>query len=199
VLRHLYPATVATLFFALLTGIVFPLAITGLASILFAGQAKGSFVKGDKGQIVGSTLIAQEFKSPRYFHSRPSSAGSGYSAIASGGTNLGPTSDKLINGTKDHSFVGIKELASIYRQENNLAPDALVPVDAVTRSGSGLDADISIQNAQLQGARVSKIRHLSDETIKDLIAKNRQHGLLGFIGEPRVNVLVLNLALDQAK
>jgi potassium-transporting ATPase KdpC subunit len=197
-LRHLYPATAATLLFAFLTGIVFPLVITAMGLLFFPSQARGSFVTGGNGQIVGSRLIAQEFKSPRYFHPRPSAAGSGYSAIASGGTNLGPTSDKLINGTKDHSFIGINELTGSYRLENGLGADAEVPVDAVTRSGSGLDADISIQNAQLQGARVAKERHLSPEAINDLIEKNCQHGLLGFIGEPRVNVLILNLAVDQA-
>ena len=149
-LKHLYPAIAFTLVFALLTGIVFPLTITGLAALLFPWQAKGSFVSGANNQIVGSALIAQEFKSPRYFHSRPSAAGAGYNPTASGGTNLGPTSDKLINGTKDHSFIGIKELVGIYRQENGLAATDPVPVDAVTRSGSGLDADISLQNAQLQ-------------------------------------------------
>ena len=196
-LKHLYPAIAFTLVFALLTGIVFPLTITGLAALLFPWQAKGSFVSGANNQIVGSALIAQEFKSPRYFHSRPAAAGAGYNPTASGGTNLGPTSDKLINGTKDHSFIGIKELVGIYRQENGLAATDPVPVDAVTRSGSGLDADISLQNAQLQAGRVAKARQISDETIKDLIEKKREHRLLGFIGEPRVNVLVLNLALDQ--
>jgi potassium-transporting ATPase KdpC subunit len=195
-LKHLYPATAATLLFALLTGIAFPFAVTALSSLFFADQAKGSFVCGPAGQIVGSRLIAQEFKSPGYFHSRPSAAGSGYSGVASGGTNLGPTSDKLINGTKDHSFAGIKDLAQAYRQENGLAPTALIPVDAVTRSGSGLDADISTQNAHLQQVRIAKARQISEELIKDLIDNHREHRWLGFIGEPRVNVLSLNLALD---
>ncbi len=196
-LKHLYPAIAFTLVFAILTGIVFPLVITGLSSLLFPWQARGSFVSGANNQIVGSTLIAQEFKSPRYFHSRPSAAGAGYNATASGGTNLGPTSDKLINGTKDHSFIGIKELTSIYRQENGLAANAKVPVDAVTRSGSGLDADISIQNALLQAPRIARTRAISAESVNKLIQKQTEPGLLGFIGEPRVNVLMLNLALDK--
>jgi K+-transporting ATPase ATPase C chain len=196
-LKHLYPAAAATIFFALLTGIVFPVLVTALASLFFADQSRGSFVTSEDGKIVGSRLIAQEFKSPRYFHSRPSAAGAGYNATASGGTNLGPTSDKLINGTKDHSFVGIKELAQNYRSENNLAQGEKLPVDAVTRSASGLDGDISIANALLQSDRIAKARQLSAEVVRDLILKRREHRLLGFIGEPRLNVLMANLALDK--
>jgi len=200
-LKHLYPAFAATLIFACLTGIIFPLVVTGIGALLFPTQARGSLViaEGDQssGKISGSTLIAQEFKNPRYFQPRPSAAGSGYSGVASGGTNLGPTSDKFINGAADHSFTGIKELASVYRKNNDLPESALVPVDAVTRSGSGLDPDISLPNAFIQMKRIARVRKTSEETLSALIEKNREHRLLGFIGEPRVNVLTLNLALDK--
>jgi len=195
----------ATLVLALLTGIVFPLVVTGIAQVAFKDSANGSLLYKD-GKVVGSRLTGQPFTKPEYFHPRPSAAGSGYAGEASGGTNLGPTSNKLILGQKDdpqtkadESFAGIKQLAEQYRLENSLAPDALVPVDAVTRSGSGLDPDISPQNAKLQTARVAKARNLPEQAIEDVVHQNTHAPTLGFLGEPRVNVTTLNLALDNLK
>ncbi|MBU6451606.1 MAG: K(+)-transporting ATPase subunit C [Cyanobacteria bacterium REEB67] len=197
--KHIYPAVAATLLFALLTGIVFPLTITAIASVCFPFQAHGSLITSSganaDSKVIGSALIGQSFSSPRYFHGRPSAAGSGYNAVLSGGTNLGPTSDKLINGSKD--FSGIKTLARLYRQENNLSETTLLPVDAVTRSGSGLDSDISPENAQLQAARVATARKINPATIDALLAAKTEQKLLGFLGERRINVLKLNLALDK--
>jgi potassium-transporting ATPase KdpC subunit len=194
-----------TLVLALLTGIFFPFAITEIAQVLFPHQANGSLIKDRSGAIIGSSLLAQGFVRPEYFHPRQSAAGSGYAGETSSGTNLGPTSSKLILGQKDdpatkdvdESFAGIKQLAERYRTENGLAFNYAVPVDAVTRSGSGLDPDISIQNALLQVPRVAKARNLPQSVIQDLLAKNTESRQLGFLGEPRVNVLMLNIALDQ--
>ena len=200
-LKHLYPALAATFIFAFLTGLVFPLTITAIASLCFPYQAHGSLIarsiagSSAAKTIIGSELLGQTFKEPKYFHPRPSAAGDGYSAIASGGTNLGPTSAKLINGNND--FSGIRQLVKAYREENQLAADDLVPVDAVTRSGSGLDSDISPANAAMQMSRVAAARHVDVATIKDVLSTNTQTKLLGFIGEHRVNVLKLNLALDK--
>jgi potassium-transporting ATPase KdpC subunit len=196
--KHLYPAVAATLLFALLTGIVFPLTITAIASLCFPFQAHGSLLtrSGGNGEVIGSALIGQAFSSPRYFHGRPSAAGTGYNGVLSGGTNLGPTSDKLINGGKD--FSGIRELARLYRQENNLSATTLLPVDAVTRSGSGLDSDISVENAHLQAGRVAAARKLDLAAVENVVAKKTEQKLFGFLGERRVNVLKLNLALDRA-
>ncbi len=155
--------------------------------------------------IIGSRLIGQNFSRPQYFHPRPSAAGSGYGAGASAGTNLGPTSRKLIQGQEDdpstkladESFAGIKQLAEKYRHENNLSIGILIPVDAVTRSGSGLDPHISRQNALLQAPRVARIRGITVQSIIPLIDAHTARRQLGFLGEPGVNVLELNLALDQ--
>ena len=186
------------------TGLLFPFAITGISQVLFPKQAKGSLiVKG--GQVVGSSLIGQSFTKPEYFHSRPSAAGNGYDGGASSGTNLGPTSDKLMNGIhkklpdgKDDpgNFDGIADLAKAYRDENGLAADAQIPPDAVTRSASGLDPHISPANAELQVARVAKARGISTEKVQSLINANTDRRTLGVIGEDGVNVLKLNLALD---
>jgi K+-transporting ATPase ATPase C chain len=187
----------ATLVLALYTGIIFPFVITGIAQVAFPRSANGSLVTDAGGTIVGSSIIAQSFTKPEYFHPRPSAAGSGYAGEASGGTNLGPTSKKLIEG--DSGFPGVKQLADAYRKENNLAGDALVPVDAVTRSGSGLDPHISTANAALQIARVAKTRGLDEAFVKGIVNKYTEDRDLGFLGEPRVNVLLVNLDLDRNK
>jgi K+-transporting ATPase ATPase C chain len=195
----------ATLVLALLTGIVFPVIVTGIAQFAFKDAANGSLIVKD-GKVVGSKLIGQPFSKPEYFHTRPSAAGSGYAGEASGGTNLGPTSSKLILGQKDdpqtkadESFAGVKQLAEQYRTENDLGHEELVPVDAVTRSASGLDPDISPLNARLQTARVAKARNLPAQTVADLVQQNTHAPTLGILGETRVNVVTLNLALDGLK
>lgn len=190
---QLAPAIRSTLTLAFYTGIVFPFFIFALAQLFFPHQANGSHIRnGD--QTVGSELIGQGFTKATYFHPRPSAAGSGYAGEASGGTNYGPTSRKLILG--DESFAGIKQLAESYRTENDLPPDAQVPVDAVTRSSSGLDPHISPANARSQAPRVATARHLRQATVLELVSRYTQERDLGVFGEPRVNVLKLNLALD---
>jgi len=204
-LKQCLTAIRATLVLALLTGIIFPFAITGISHVLFPHQANGSLVTDRNGAVIGSSLLAQGFVRPEYFHPRQSAAASGYAGEASSGTNLGPTSSKLILGQKDdpatkdvdESFAGVKQLAEKYRVENGLAYNYPVPVDAVTRSGSGLDPDISIDNALLQLPRVAKARKLPQSVVQDLLTKNTESRQIGFLGEPRVNVLMLNVALDQ--
>jgi potassium-transporting ATPase KdpC subunit len=186
--KNLLPAVRVTLILAVFTGLLFPLLVDMLAHLFFPNQAEGSLLRNKEGIIIGSHLIGQNFSSPRYFHPRPSAAGSGYDATASGGTNLGPTSKKLIDG--------IKQLTENYRTENNLLPEEEVPVDAVTRSASGLDAHISIQNAKLQAARIANKRHITLQTMLQLIKTRTVHRQFGFLGEPCINVLELNLALD---
>jgi potassium-transporting ATPase KdpC subunit len=205
-LRQLKPALLSVLLFTVLTGFLFPAVITALSQAAFHHQANGSLLIRD-GRIVGSELIGQSFQAPQYFHPRPSAAGAGYDAGASSGTNLGPTSDKLMNGIHKKlddgrddpgNFDGIRDLAAAYRRENGLAEDARLPADAVTRSASGLDPHISPANAALQLPRVAKARGLSEEVVRALVAQNTQGRQFGILGEPRVNVLKLNLALEQA-
>ena len=197
-IKQIRPALLSVLVFTLLTGFLFPAVITAFAQTVFRGGANGSLVERD-GKVVGSALIGQNFAAPHYFHPRPSAAGSGYDASASSGTNLGPTSKKLIEGDAASKFDGIQQLAAAYRRENTLPANTPLPADAVTRSASGLDPDISPANADLQAARVARARKLSPEQVKALIAQNTQGRQLGVLGEPRVNVLQLNLALDEAK
>jgi potassium-transporting ATPase KdpC subunit len=192
-LRQMRPAILMVLVFTVLTGLLFPAAVTAMARVFFPRQAGGSLVERD-GKVIGSELIGQTFTSPRYFHLRPSAAGSGYDGASSGGTNLGPTSDKLINGAK--GFDGVKQLAAAYRTENGLPANAVLPADAVTRSASGLDPHISPANAALQAPRVARARGLSVSAVQRIVAENTQGRTLGVLGEPRVNVLRLNLALD---
>jgi K+-transporting ATPase ATPase C chain len=145
--------------------------------------------------VIGSELIGQEFKRSEYFQSRPSAAGSGYDGTASGGTNLGPDNPKLVNGSAE--FAGIRQLAEGYRQRNGLGPDAVIPVDAVTRSGSGLDPHISLADALLQVPRVARARGLSEEVVRRLVLGHLSGRQFGLLGDPHVSVLDLNLALDQ--
>ena len=199
----LRPALLLTLFFVLVTGLAFPAAVTGIAQIVFPHQANGSLAT-ENGKVVGSELIGQNFAKPEYFHPRASAAGNGYDAANSGGTNLGPTSDKLINGVHDPKnpsgdFDGVRDLAAKYRAENGLAADALLPADAVTRSASGLDPQISPRNAELQAPRVAKARNLDVEKIRALIAANTSAPLVGVFGDPAVDVLALNRALDRTR
>ena len=202
--KILLPSVVLNLWFILLFGFLFPVVIYGLAQAIFPHQANGSMMKNTRVEIIGSELIGQNFAKPEYFHPRPSAAGNGYDANNSGATNLGPTSDKLINGIHDpknpsNDFEGIKDLAKKYREENGLAPDAVVPADAVTRSASGLDPDISPENAALQAPRVAKARGMDIQKVQALIQANSSGRFADLYGESRVNVLKLNLALDSSK
>jgi K+-transporting ATPase ATPase C chain len=175
-----------------LCGGLYPLAVTAIGQVLFHDQANGSIVTGSDGQPVGSELIGQAFDKSIYFHPRPSAAGpDGYDAQLSGGSNLGATNGTLITTVTDR--------VAAYRAENGLAPDAQVPADAVTASGSGLDPNISPENAYLQVHRVAAARNLPDEQVKAVVARHVEGRALGIFGEPRVNVLKLNLALDSMK
>jgi K+-transporting ATPase ATPase C chain len=206
-MKHLRPAIVLTLFFVLLTGFAFPGVVWAVGQSLFPRQAAGSLVKDDRGKVIGSSLLGQSFSQPEYFHPRPSAAGSGYDAANSSGTNLGPTSDKLVNGIKDdpstkdadETYLGFGDLAKAYREANGLAADATITADAATRSASGLDPDISPENARLQVARVAKARGLTQERVRSVVTEHTRTRTLGLLGEPRVNVLELNLALDALK
>jgi len=187
--EHLRLAVVSVIALTLLTGCVFPLVLFALGWLLYPGQAAGSLATRN-GVVIGSRLIGQEFSRPEYFHPRPPAAGAGYDGTASGGTNLGPSNRKLIEG--------VRQLAEDYRRSNGLPPDAIVPLDAVTRSSSGLDPHIGPADAALQVPRVARARGLSEDAVRRLLASNTQGPQLGFMGNPRVPVLDLNLALDQA-
>jgi K+-transporting ATPase ATPase C chain len=193
---------VATIATAILCCGVYPLIVWGIGQVIFPKQANGSLLKDASGNIVGSSLIGQNFTLAKYFHPRPSAAGSGYDPTSSGGTNLGPTSDKLIHGVHGQSdptqnFDGVADLVKAYRTDNGLSSDTPVPADAVTRSGSGCDPHISVANALLQAPRVAKARNLTVDQVKALIDQNTEGPDLGFLGEKGVNVLTLNLALDE--
>jgi K+-transporting ATPase ATPase C chain len=191
------------LVFTVITGGIYPLVVTGISQLVFHDKANGSLIERD-GRVVGSSLIGQPFSKPEYFHPRPSSAGDGYDGSQSLGSNLGPTNDKLLHGLKDdpstpdvdESVDGVEQRVAAYRQENNLAAGTLVPVDAVTGSGSGLDPNISVANARLQAPRVATARGLPVDRVQQLIDEHTQGRGLGVLGEPGVNVLELNLALD---
>ncbi len=238
--KELEPGFRMTIIFTILTGLVYPLITTGISQLLFAKQANGSLID-TNGRIVGSSLIGQNFSKPEYFHPRPSAAGSGYDATASGGTNLGPTSSKLLRGTTKTDdkkneivdFDGIQLRVVHYCVDNDVPYESSIaldqfkdaqgnlddvrlikafnddqaplifnakvplPADAVTASSSGLDPHISPAYAQVQSGRVAKARHASAEQITQLIDEMIERADLGFLGEPRVNVLLLNVALDQ--
>jgi potassium-transporting ATPase KdpC subunit len=239
-LKEIGPGFRLTLVFTILTGLLYPAAMTGISQIIFPKKANGSLVEVN-GKVVGSSLIGQPFSKPEYFHPRPSSAGSGYDATASSGSNLGPTSAKLLHGTtkiddKKHEVVdfdGVNLRVVHYCLDNDIPYDSSIPLeqfkdakgdlddvklikafnddknpllftaktpippDAVTASSSGLDPHISPENALVQTARVAKARNVSEAQLKPLIAQATDNADLGFLGEPRVNVLMLNIAVDQ--
>ena len=181
-------AVLATLVLAAICCGLYPLVIFGISQALFHDKANGSLILDKDGAVRGSRLLGQEFADAKYFHPRPSAAGNGYDATSSGGSNLGPTSRKLNDA--------IKERIAAYRAENSLSETEPVPADAVTASGSGLDPHISVHNAELQTARVAKARGLSEEKVRELVQQNTDGRDLGVLGDPGVNVLELNLALD---
>jgi K+-transporting ATPase ATPase C chain len=198
-LRELRPAIVLVIILTLITGLLYPLVMTGIAGVLFPSQAQGSLVTAD-GKVVGSSLIGQEFTSDKYFHGRPSATtapdpndssktvSAPYNAANSGGSNLGPTNKALIDRVK----ADVDKL----KQEN---PSAAVPIDLVTTTGSGLDPDISPEAALFQVPRVAKARNLPEDRLRQLVNEHVEGRLLGLFGEPRVNVLALNMALDGLK
>jgi K+-transporting ATPase ATPase C chain len=186
--RQLLPALGMLVVFTILTGFVYPLAVTGVAQVAFHDKANGSLVK-QNGKVVGSKWIGQNFTKPVYFHPRPSAAGDGYDPTLSSGSNLGPTNPKFLTTVRDR--------IAAYRKENNVAAGVKVPVDAVTASASGLDPDISVANARLQARRVANARSLTLDQVLMLVRDHTDGRSLGFLGEPGVNVLELNLALDK--
>jgi K+-transporting ATPase ATPase C chain len=239
-LKELGPGFRLTLAMTILTGLLYPAVMTGLSELIFPRQANGSLVR-VKDNVVGSSLIGQSFAKPEYFHPRPSAAGSGYDATASGGTNLGPTSAKLLHGTTKTDdkgkeivdFDGLDDRIVHYCVDNDIpyvssvplsqfkdshgdlddvklikafndaksplifTPKSPIPSDAVTASGSGLDPQISPANAEIQAVRVAKARGVSADQVNSLIGQSTDRADWGFLGEPRVNVLQLNVALDQ--
>jgi potassium-transporting ATPase KdpC subunit len=198
-LKELRPAIIVFVLLAAITGLAYPLAMTGIAGVLFPAQAKGSLIE-QNGKVIGSSLIGQDFKGDKYFHGRPSATlgpdpqdatktvPQPYNAANSGASNLGPTSKALNDRIKDD----VEKL----KAEN---PSMPVPVDLVTTSGSGLDPNISPEAALFQVPRIAKVRGLAEDRVRALVDEKTEGRLLGFLGEPRVNVLALNLALDAAK
>jgi potassium-transporting ATPase KdpC subunit len=184
--KNLITAVLVTIVTTILLGLVYPLVVTGIAQALFHDKANGQLLSKDN-KLIGSKIIGQPFTGPGYFHSRPSAAGNGYDASNSGGSNLGPTNQKLIERVK-------QDTATLHAENPNLP----VPVDLVTTSASGLDPDITPAGAQFQIPRVARERGTTEENVGKIVAQFTQGRQLGFLGEPRVNVLQLNLALDSA-
>ena len=184
-------AVFAILVLAIVCCGLYPLFVFGISQALFHDKANGSLILDTDGTVRGSKLLAQGFTADKYFHPRPSAAGNGYDAANSGGSNLGPTSQKLNDAIKDR--------IDAYRKENSLSENEPVPADAVTASGSGLDPHISLHNAQLQIARVAKARDLSEDKVRELVQQNTDGRDVGVLGEPGVNVLQSNLALDSLR
>ena len=187
--RQILPAILMVIVMTVLLGGVYPLVVTGVSQVAFNGKANGSMVSVN-GTEVGSSLIGQSFTGDTYFWPRPSAAGDGYDAMASGASNLGPNNETLLSDVDGR--------VKAYREANGLAADATVPVDAVTASASGLDPQISVANADLQAPRVAKARGLTLEQVQSLVTKSTESPSLGILGEKAVNVLHLNLLLDQA-
>jgi K+-transporting ATPase ATPase C chain len=193
--RQLVTGLIMTVALIVLLGVAYPLVVTGVSQVLFSSRANGSYTKDASGRVVGSSLIGQNFTlkngdpDPRYFQPRPSAGN--YDGLASGGSNLGPSNPKLL--------AEVRQRVAAYRQLNGLAADAVVPVDAVTASASGLDPGISVANARLQAPRVARERGLSTSTVLALVDKHTERRQWGFLGERAVNVLRLNLALDQLR
>jgi potassium-transporting ATPase KdpC subunit len=183
--RNLVIAVLMTVITTVLLGLVYPLVVTGLAQALFRDKANGQ-LRERNGQVIGSEIIGQGFSGPGYFHSRASAAGQGYDAASSGGTNLGPTNKKLIDS--------VSAAVEAARKEN---PNAPVPIDLVTTSASGFDPHITPDNAMFQVPRVAKARAISEDDLRRFVESRVEPRQLGFLGEPRVNVLLLNLALDE--
>jgi K+-transporting ATPase ATPase C chain len=183
--RNLTTAVLYAIVTTVLFGVVYPFVVTGLAQVLFHDKANGQLLYND-GQLIGSRIIGQPFTAPQYFHSRPSAAGNGYDAANSGGSNYAPTNKKLIDRVAGD--------VAAYQPEH---PGADVPIDLVTASASGLDPDITPAAAEFQLARVARERHLPEDAVRRLVSGHTQGRQLGFLGEPRVNVLLLNLDLDR--
>ena len=188
ILSEIRSAVLVTLVLAFVCCGVYPLVVFGLAQALFPQKANGSLIVDRSGTVRGSRLLGQQFTGEKYFHSRPSAAGNGYDSMSSGGSNLGPTSQKLRDS--------IGQNITDYRSQNGMATNAPVPADAVSSSGSGLDPHISPENAELQAPRVAKARGLSLDRVRQLIAQHSQGPDFGMLGDPGVSVLELNLALD---
>jgi K+-transporting ATPase ATPase C chain len=185
--KRIYPAVALTIVLTVLVGIIYPFVVMGLSELLFQEKARGSLIE-KEGEVIGSRLIGQLFKGPGYFHSRPSAAGSGYDASASGGTNLGPTSQRLFEEQVRGRSKGM-------RAEN---PIAEIPIDLITSSASGLDPHLSPAAAEFQIPRVARERRMNEDEVRRLVRKYTEGRQFGILGEPRVNVLELNLALDEA-
>jgi K+-transporting ATPase ATPase C chain len=189
ILAEFSRSVVATIFFAIILCGAYPLVVYGVGQLLFHDQANGSLLVDKTGAVRGSALLAQNFTGAGYFHPRPSAAGpNGYDATSSGGSNYGPTSSNLV--------ANITQNLATYRSDNGLATNEPVPADAVTASGSGLDPHISVANAEKQIPRVAKVRGISEDRVRELVKQNSSGRDLGVFGEPRVNVMTLNFALD---
>jgi K+-transporting ATPase ATPase C chain len=186
-LKHIYPAVALTIALTVLVGIIYPFVVTGLSELLFKEKARGSLIE-KEGKVIGSRLIGQPFKGAGYFHSRPSAAGSGYDATASGGTNLGPTSKQLFE----------EQVGGRSKQLRTENPNMGIPIDLVTSSGSGLDPHISPAAAEFQIPRVARERRMGEDQVRRLVQNHTEGRQFGLLGEPGVNVLELNLALDEA-